>query len=101
MDAVNQKKMLLSKWGWMCYEHLKNHRSDIYFELKELGELHQYCYTIQEQAIERKERMMAQAIKANPISEDLKNTDPLKWVAHMNSLKFQVEEIIKAELIFV
>ena len=44
--------------------------------------------------------MMEQAVKANPISEDLKNTDPLAWTGYMNALKFQVEEIIKSELIY-
>jgi len=97
---MENTKLSLSKWGWKRLDYIKNHCPELYNDLKQSGELRQHCYTIQEQAIERKERMMAQAIKANPISEDLKNTDPLKWVAHMNGLKHQVEEVILTELIY-
>ena len=43
---------------------------------------------------------MKQFVAKNPIAEDLKNTDPLKWVGNMNALKAQAEKIITAELIY-
>jgi len=90
----------MHRWGWMRHEYLKNHRPKLYAELKQSGELYAHCLETERCASERKEFMMKQFVAKNPIAEDLKNTDPLKWVGHMNALKFQVEEIIKAELIY-
>lgn len=38
-------------------------------------------------------------LEKNPIDENLKGTDPLKWVGLMNNYKFLIEEIIYSELI--
>jgi len=93
-------KIKLGRWGSMRLEYLKNHRTTLYMELKQSGELYTHCHETEQCAIERKEFMMKQFKAKNPISEDLKNTDPLAWVGHMNALKHQVEEIIKADLIY-
>ena len=90
----------LTKWGRMRLDYLKNHRRILYTELKLSGELFQHCHEIEEQATERMRFMMKQMVERFPISEDLKNTDPLKWVGHMNGLKYQVEEVIRADLIY-
>ena len=58
-----------------------------YADLKLSGELYAHCYETETIANSRKEFMMRQAIAQNPISEYLKNTDPLRWVGHMNALK--------------
>ena len=36
----------------------------------------------------------------NPIDENLKDTDPLKWTGLMNNYKYSAEEIIYLELIY-
>jgi hypothetical protein len=46
------------------------------------------------------ESFMEEALKANPIPEELKNTNPLEWIGRMESLKAQAEEIVTRELIF-
>ena len=90
----------LTKWGLMRRDYLKNHRPILYNELKLSGELFKHCYETEKCADERQTFMMKQMVAKNPISEDLKNTDPLRWVGHMNALKAQVEEIIRADLIY-
>jgi len=90
----------LTRWCNMRLDYLKSHCRVVYNELLLSGKLFSHCYEIEVQAKERMEFMMEQALKANPISEDIKKTGPLAWVGHMNALKFQVEEIIKAELIY-
>ena len=42
---------------------------------------------------------MKQMLVKNPIDENLKDTNPLKWVGLMNNYKHCVEEIIYYELI--
>jgi len=99
-DTVELKRPPLHRWGQMRLEYLKNRRPELYAELKQSGELYTHCYETEKCADERKRFMMKQFVAKNPISEDLKNTDPLKWVGHMNALKAQVEEIIMSELIY-
>ena len=44
---------------------------------------------------------MKQILEKNPIDENLKNTDPLKWTGLMNNYKNWIEEIIFKELIYI
>ncbi|MCL1882336.1 MAG: TnpV protein [Defluviitaleaceae bacterium] len=90
----------LTKWGRMRMEYLKNHRPILYTDMKLSGKLFLHCHEIEQCADNRMEFMMKQAVAKNPISEELKNTNPLEWVGHMNALRASVEEIIKAELIY-
>ena len=90
----------LTRWGRMRLDYLKNHRRIVCNEMKMSGKLFIHCHEIEVCANERMDFMMKQLVVKNPISEDLKNTDPLAWVGHMNALRAQIEEVIKAELIF-
>lgn len=39
-------------------------------------------------------------VRKNPISENLKDTDILKWAGLMNNYKYSVEKIVYKELIY-
>ena len=43
---------------------------------------------------------MKQMLDKNPIDENLKDSDPLKWAGLMNNYKHLVEEIIYKEFIY-
>ena len=43
---------------------------------------------------------MIQMLEKNPIDENLKNTDSLKWTGLMNNYKNLIEGIILKELIY-
>jgi len=58
-----------------------------------------YIIDTNKQAKERFEMLMKQMLDKNPIDENLKNTDTLKWVGLMNNYKHCAEEIIYFELI--
>ena len=47
----------------------------------------------------RLEQMMPQLAKEAGATEELKASDPMKWVGLMNTCKAQAEEILMAELI--
>ena len=68
----------LTKWGLMRKQYLKDYRPILYTDLRLSGELFLHCYEIEEQAAECMRCMMKQMVERFPISEDLKNTDPLK-----------------------
>jgi hypothetical protein len=48
----------------------------------------------------RFEAIMPQLMKSVDVTEQLKASDPMKWIDLMNALKAQVEEIILSELIY-
>lgn len=62
--------------------------------------LRKHIIETDKQAKRRFEMLMKQMLEKNPIDENLKNTDPLKWPGLMNNYKHSVEEIILKELIY-
>lgn len=65
------------------------------------GSLRKHIVDTDKQAKERFEILMKQMLDKNPIDENLKDTDPLKWIGLMNNYKHSVEEIIFKELIYI
>ena len=63
--------------------------------------LRKHIVETDKQAKRRFKIIMKQMLERNHIDENLKNTDPLKWVWIMNNYKNSVEEIIFKELIYV
>jgi hypothetical protein len=45
--------------------------------------------------------MMPKLMESADVTEQLKASDPMKWVGLMNALKAQAEEIILSELIYI
>ena len=62
--------------------------------------LRKHIVEIDKQAKKRFDLLMKQMLEKNPIDEDLKNSDPLKWTGLMYNYKYAVEEIIYKELIY-
>ena len=98
--STTTTKYPLTRWGLMRKNYLQDHCPEVYNELQSEGKFLSHCYEIEQQADGRMRFMVEQMIERFPISEDLKNTDPLAWVGHMNGLKAQVEEVIRADLIY-
>ena len=63
--------------------------------------LRKHIVETDKQAKKRFDLLIKQMLEKNPIDENLKNTDPLKWTGLMNNYKHSVEEIIFKELIYV
>ena len=62
--------------------------------------LYEHCAEIEQAARSRLDLMMPELAKSAGATEELKATDPMKWVGLMNSCKAQAEEIVKFELIY-
>ena len=92
---------IIGKYGHLRLEYLKNHKKAEYTILFMDCTLRKHIVEIDKQAKRRFEILMTQMLEKNPIDENLKNTDPLKWVWIMNNYKNSVEEIIFKELIYI
>ena len=95
-----EEKITLNKYGRLRLKFLKENKKAEYIIMFMNKTLRKHIVETDKQAKQRFELLMAQMLEKNPIDEDLKNTDPLKWTGLMNNYKHSVEEIIFKELIY-
>ena len=94
-----QPETSIGKYGRMRKSYLKEHRPILYNQLLMSEKLYPHLLEIDETAQNRLEQMMPQLAKEAGATEELKASDPMKWVGLMNTCKAQAEEILMAELI--
>ena len=100
LEKENYKKdYQIGKYGYLRLEYLKKHKKADYTIMLLDGSLRKHIVDTDIQAKERLEILMNQMLEKNPIDENLKDTDPLKWTGLMNNYKYSAEEIIYSELI--
>ena len=90
----------LGKYGRMRETYLKEHRPILYNSLLLSGKLMTSLQETDQTAHRRLEQFMAEQTQTQKLTEQMKASDPLNWVAQMNSLKAQAEELIQSELIY-
>ena len=96
-----EDKRPIGRWGRLHREYLKTYRPLLYNELLLSGRLQTILADLDEQAAERCRLIIQQMAQAEDITEELKATDPVRWVQAMNSIRSRAEEIIQAEMIYV
>lgn len=89
----------LGKYGRIRKAYLKEHRPILYNQLLMGEKLYPHLLEIDETANSRLEQLMPQLAKDAGATEQLKASDPMRWVGLMNTCKAQAEEILMAELI--
>ena len=99
LKLTEQPEKPLGKYGRMRKAYLKEHRPLIYHQLLLTEKLYPHLIEIDETAQSRLEQMMPQLAKDAGATEQLKASDPMRWVGLMNTCKAQAEEILMAELI--
>ena len=85
----------------MRQRYLKEHRSSLYSNLILSEKLYPHLLEIDRAARERMDAMLPRMMEAAGVTEELKARDPMRWVGLMNTLKAQVEEIIRLEILFI
>ena len=100
LNLTEQPQAPLGKYGRMRKNYLKEHRPILWNQMILSETLYPHLLEIDETANRRLEQMMPELMQSAGVTEDLKASDPMKWVGLMNSLKAQAEETILAELIY-
>ena len=95
-----EKKSMLTKYGILRRNYLKNHKRGIYSGLLLNGELMAHCLEIQEQAEQRLDNLTEKLMQSQGVTEQLKATNPLVWTRKMNMIYQQAEEVILQELVY-
>ena len=91
---------MLTKYGILRRNYLKNHKRGIYSGLLLNGELMEHCLEIQEQAEQRLDNLTEKLMKSQVVTEQLKATNPLEWTRKMNMIYQQAEEVSLQELVY-
>ena len=90
----------VGKYGMLRRSFLANHRHGIYTGMLLTGELNAHLEKIDQEATEVVERLTAQMVREQGVTEELKASDQMKWVGLMNSIQAAAEEVALAELIY-
>ena len=82
-------------------DYLKQHHKATYNRLQTEGKLNSYLYEINAQAEEMFETLITKFKQSEGITEQLKASNQLEWVARMNNIRNRVAEIINSDLIYM
>ena len=88
----------LGKYGRMRLVYLKNQRPVLYNRMLLNGTLWPHLQDVQRAASEQLERTIAALADKFPAPD--KERSQLLWVAHMNGLKAQAEEVVVREIVY-
>ena len=91
----------LGIWGQRHLNYLKTHKEGIYTELWLSGKLDIYLVEMNQQAEDAFFQLVNALAETEGITEQIKETDQMAWVAAMNSIHARATEIVYKELIFV
>ena len=88
----------LGKYSRMRLAYLKNQRPVLYNQMLLNGTLWPHLQDVQRAASEQLERTIAALADKFPAPD--KERAQLLWVAHMNGLKAQAEEVVVREVVY-
>ena len=90
----------LGKYGRMRLRYLKKHRPCTYTALLLSGKLYDDLHDADETAQKILDQLIPQMANDADVTEEMKASDPMRWIGMMNMIKAQVEEIIFDEVIY-
>ena len=90
----------IGKYGHLRLQYLKEHKKADYTIMFMDGTLRKHIVDTDKQAKERFDLLMKQLLEKNPIDENLKDTEPLKFAKLMNNYKNSTKDIIYFEFIY-
>ena len=91
----------IEKYGRMHLDYIKQHRRGRYTTLLTEGKLNARLHEIDLEANEMLEAIFSRLATERGIDENLKARDMLRWVAKMNNIKANAEEIVLREVVSV
>ena len=100
LEISEQTNYEIGKYGHLYLDFIKTHRRGTYTTLLIEGRLNEYLHTIDKQAHEQIDIHIAQMAKRMDVTEELKASDPMRWVQMMNNIKATAEEIVLKEVVY-
>lgn len=99
--VIPEEKRPIGHWGRLHKRYLEETHPAMYQSMILSCTLWTHLADLNEQAENRLELIVQQMKEAEGVTEELKASQQMLWVAKMNGIRNRAEEIIKAELIFI
>ena len=100
LDLGEQTSYEIGKYGNLHLDFIKKHRRGTYTTLFTENRLNEHLHNIDLQAHEQLDLLTAQMVKKMGVTEELKASDPMRWVRLMNNIKALAEEIVLKEVVY-
>ncbi|MBQ9263853.1 MAG: TnpV protein [Clostridia bacterium] len=89
----------IGKWGRVHREYLKAQHPSLYHRLILNGSLSRHLADANERAITMLDSLIAQMVRQEGVTEQLKAEQPMLWIGRMNNIHCRAEEIVREEVI--
>lgn len=90
----------IGTWGMRRLQYLKEHKKILYQTLFYTEKLKAHLEEVDQNAEEMFELLVKQLSAIEGVTEHLKATDQMAWVARMNNIHNRAKEIVHQELIY-
>ena len=88
------------KYGRMRKHYLKEYRPILFSSLLLSEKLYHHLSEINQSCMDRMELLTRQMAEQEGVTEALKASDQMEWVARMNSIQNRAEELVLHELVY-
>ena len=100
LEISEQANYEIGKYGHLYLDFIKKHRRGTYTTLLTENRLNEHLHGIDVQAHEQIDFHIAQMTEQMGVTEELKASDPMRWVQMMNNIKSLSEEIVLKEVVY-
>lgn len=90
----------IGRYGKSHLRHIKQYNKPLYIDLLLDGKLNQYLYFVDKKCNTLLASIINELTKKENITEELKISNQLEWVAKMNNIKNRAEEIVYNEYVY-
>lgn len=97
----NNKEVILGKYGRMRKLFLRYYAPNTYSEMRRSRELIPYLQNIDKIASEMEEDLAQRMAIADGLTEEVKKSEPQKWIGLMNNYRMCAQEIVIKDIIEV
>ena len=100
LEISEQINYEIGKYGRLHLDFIKKHRRGTYTTLLTEGRLNEHLHIIDVQAHEQIDIHIKQMAERMGVTEELKASDPMRWVQMMNNIEESAEEIVLKEVVY-
>ena len=100
LEIFEQTNYEIGKYGHLHLDFIKKYRRGTYTTLLAEGRLNEHLHNIDEQTHEQIDLHITQMVEQMGVTEELKASDPMRWVQMMNNIKASAEEIVLKEVVY-
>ena len=100
LSITKDRNFTIGRYGKARLRYIKQYNKVLYNNLLLNGKLDTYLHSIDEKCNNLVESIITKLAKQENITEDLKASHQLEWVARMNNIKNRAEEIVFNDILY-